>query len=148
MSSDKQCIVSSSKGFPTHLWNSFTTDWCCWKMFLYFVPLDNHFWGRGINTIKYHMKTKGQLSKVLDLHDHLWFHELLPGQSDPMNANYSLSPVSGLSTETVPTRLAEDIRSMVHINDCVNTFCCIQSYFFLIAQKQTAFTFTTIPIYF
>ena len=59
------------------------------------------------------METKGHLSKVLDLHD----AHLLLGQSDPMNANYGLSPVFGLSTQTVPTRLTDDIRPMVHIND-------------------------------
>ena len=58
------------------------------------------------------METNGHLSKVLDLHN-----AHLLGQSDPMNANYGLSPVFGLSTQTVPTRLTDDIRPMVHIND-------------------------------
>ena len=114
--------------------------------------------------IKDHMETKGHLSKVLDLHN----VHLLPSQSDPMNAKYGLSPVFGLSTQTVSTRLADDtqtndIRPMVHINDSVvnmeamlvafiternlsfsiscKYFCCIQWYF-LIAQKLAAFTFT------
>ena len=95
------------------------------------------------------METKGYLSKVLGLHS----AHLLPGQSDPKNANYGLSWVFGLSTETVPTRPADDIRPMVHINDrvgnmkaimlvvliaertclslwLVNTFCCIKSFLF------------------
>ena len=61
------------------------------------------------------METKGYLSKVLGLHS----AHLLPGQSDPKNANYGLSLVFGLSTETVPTRPADDIRPIVHINDRV-----------------------------
>ena len=63
------------------------------------MPLNNHG-ERGMDAIKDNMETKGHLSRVLDLHD----AHLLPGQSDPMNANYVLSPVFGLSTETVPTR--------------------------------------------
>ena len=61
------------------------------------------------------METKQHLSKILDLHD----AHLLPGQSDPMNGKIGLSPVSSLSTQTVPTRLADDIRLKVHINDRV-----------------------------
>ena len=44
--SDKQYIMASSKGFHTHLWNSFTTDRCCWKIFLYFLSLENHLRGK------------------------------------------------------------------------------------------------------
>ena len=70
--------------------------------------------------IKDHMETKGHLSKVLDLHN----AHLLPSQSDHMNAKYGLSPVFGLSTQTVSIRSTDDtqtndIRPMVHINDSV-----------------------------
>lgn len=61
------------------------------------------------------METKRHLSKVLDLYD----ARPLSGQSDHMNANYGLLPLSGLSTQTVPTMPAGDIRPMVHINDLV-----------------------------
>ena len=37
------CMIASSKGFPTHLWDPFTTDWCWWKIFLYFVSFNNHW---------------------------------------------------------------------------------------------------------
>ena len=70
---------------------------------------------KSINVIKDHMETKQHLSKILDLHD----AHLLPGQSDPMNGKIGLSPVSSLSTQTVPTRLADDIRLKIHINDRV-----------------------------
>ena len=47
------------------------------------------------------------------------FERVFPGQSNSMNGNYGLSPVFGLSTQTVLTRPADDIRPMVHINDHV-----------------------------
>ena len=70
---------------------------------------------RGINAIKNHVETKGHHSKLFDSHG----VHLLPGQSDPMNANYGFSLVFGLSTQTVPTKPADDIRPMVHIIDRV-----------------------------
>ena len=57
------------------------------------------------------METKSHLSTAHDLQD----AHLLPGQFDPMNADYVLSPAFVLSTKTV----SDDIRPMVHINDHV-----------------------------
>ena len=92
--------------------------------------------GRGINAIKDHMETKGHLSKVLDLYD----AHLLPGQSDPMNANYGLSPVFVLSTQTVPTSPADDIRPMVRINDRVGNMEAMLVA--LIAERNLSFSMT------
>ena len=82
------------------------------------------------------METKGHLSKVFDLID----AHLLPSQSDPMNASYGLSPVFGLSTETVSTRLADNISTMLHINDPVGNMKAILVA--LIAERNLSFSMT------
>ena len=82
------------------------------------------------------METKGHLSKVFDLNN----AHLLPSQSDPMNANYGLSLVFGLSTQTVSTRLADDIRPMVHINDPVGNMEAMLVA--LIAERNLSFYMT------
>ena len=82
------------------------------------------------------MESKGHLSKLLDLHD----THLLLGQCDPMNANYGLSPVFSSSTQTVPAKLADVIRTIVHRNDHVGNMEAMLVV--LIVEKNLSFSVT------
>ena len=109
----------------------------CWKISLYIVSLDNQLWGKRYQR---HQVPYGNqsvhLSKVLDLHDTY----LSPGQVDPMDANYGLSPVFGLSSQIVPTRLADDVRPMLHVNDRVGNM--YPMLVVLIVKRNLSFSMT------